>query len=146
MGVDDTKQLINDWTTSKEKEEKKLDDDLKNDDNSKDSAKQIVPGPRADLNIVHSVNVVDLMKRSRVEYAKEVQTDSVEIGQHSNIITEQTDNDELNEILATFIENDINPWPDKKEQVLKRINVQKQENKENGGMEEKKRNGGKERK
>merc|ERR1712154_327128 len=110
--IEDTKELINEWSTNKEKEEKKLEDEKHNDDDAKDNAKQIVPGPRADLNIVNNVSSIDLMHRSRVEYVKEVQTDSVEIGQHSNIITDQTKNKELNEILATFIENDVNPWPD----------------------------------
>ena len=124
--VEDTKNLINEWSSNKEKEQK-LEDDLKNNDDAKDNAKQIVPGPRADLNIVNNVNNINLMHRSRVEYVKEVQTDSVEIGQNSNIITEQTKNKELNEILATFIENDITPWPSKKEQVLRRLTAQKEE-------------------
>lgn len=108
--------MISEWTSTKEKEEEKLEADGGGDD-SKENAGQVVPGPRADLNIVHNVNVVDLMKRSRVEYVKEVQTDSVEIAQHSEIIGEDTSNRQLNEILATFIENKVSPWPPEQDEI-----------------------------
>merc|ERR1719249_264977 len=62
--VNDTKQMISDWSSTKEKEEEKLEEDNAADDGKEDRT-QTVPGPRADLNIVHNVNVVDLMKRSR---------------------------------------------------------------------------------
>eukprot|EP01084_Bolivina_argentea_P275697 470254_1 len=128
--VNDTKQLINEWTNTTQKEEQKLMDELNANDDSKSNAKQIVPGPRADLSLVHSVNTIGLMKRSRVEYVKEVQTDSVEIGQHAKIITEDTKNDELNHILATFIENDVYPWPNQKEQIIKRLTVDDKDSKQ----------------
>jgi len=121
--VDDTKQLISDWTSSKEQEERKM-EASNADEAAKDSSKQIVPGPRADLSMVNNVNACDLMHRSRVDYVKEVQTDAVEIGQHAQLITEDTGIDELNDILATFIESDANPWPSKKESVQRRITVQ----------------------
>eukprot|EP01084_Bolivina_argentea_P002678 4944_1 len=140
--VNDTKQLISDWTTTKQREEKEKEDEIKarleSDEKENDTlTREIVPGPRADLNIVHNVNPIDLIKKLRVEYVKEIQTDAVEIGQHSMIINEQTNNKELNEILSTFIENDINPYPSKIENIYKRIRIE--EKKEDIDLEEKKK-------
>eukprot|EP00484_Ammonia_sp_Unknown_P021644 CAMPEP_0197022016 /NCGR_PEP_ID=MMETSP1384-20130603/2922_1 /TAXON_ID=29189 /ORGANISM="Ammonia sp." /LENGTH=730 /DNA_ID=CAMNT_0042449977 /DNA_START=19 /DNA_END=2211 /DNA_ORIENTATION=+ len=124
--VEGAKELISEWSTNKEQEEKQLQQEAKQQEaqQNEQQTRQSVPGPRADLNIVHSVNAVDLMKGAHMEYVKEIQTDSVEIGQHCGIITEQTENEQLNEILATFMENEVNPWPDRTEQVYKRIKVQ----------------------
>eukprot|EP01083_Nonionella_stella_P236870 831488_1 len=140
--VNDTKQLISDWTTTKQREEKEKEDEIKarleSDEKENDTlTREIVPGPRADLNIVHNVNPIDLIKKLRVEYVKEIQTDAVEIGQHSMIINEQTNNKELNEILSTFIENDINPYPSKIENIYKRIRIE--EKKEDIDLEKKKK-------
>ena len=70
-----------------------------------------VPGRRTQLSECANVNEVNIVKRDKESYHKEVGTDAMEIAQDAELITETTTDAQIEAIMTEFMQETIKPWP-----------------------------------